>query len=830
MGKSLPSLNVLVVLTIALVTPTAIAVPPPENLPIAQRRTVINNIQVNSTDTGLGIELDIPSIPQTFETSYGETLIIDLINTRLQEGTRLFQENPAPGIASVEVTQQYTNTVRVKIVGETELPTAEITNRGESLAITAKTGETVAEEPPIEMESEGREEEEIELIVTAERANEYYVPEASTATRTDTPLRDIPQAIQVVPEEVIEDQRAIRLNEVLRNVSGVTAGNTRANDTETFTVRGFPDATILRDGIRQFTFGGLQETANLERVEVLKGPASVIYGATEPGGVINVQTKKPLSDPFYEFEGIVGSYGFLEPRVDISGPLNADGTLLYRLNTLYRESDDFRDFDRNQERFFVAPVLAWSIGDQTNLTLELEVLENIQPYDRGLVAIGNGVADIPFDRIFHEPDDFLETDELRTGYQLEHEFNENWQFRNIFRYTNIDQFLRAAELESVNEDLGVVNRSTREFDIDEEAYDFQGNLIGEFETGTVKHELLLGFDFRRSSQDLDLKQAFAPPFAPPPISIFDPVYGFSLPSSEDIPVLFDGQSQLQQWGFYVQDLVSLSDNFKVLLSGRYDIADQDAVIRATDFFNASSPTQSDDAFSPRVGLVYQPTEQLSVYASFSRSFQPNDITFGGNLPEPERGTQYEIGAKAELLDGRLSATLALYDLTKTNVSVADPNNPGFSIALGEQENQGIELDIVGEILPGWNVIASYSHIDAEVTEGFSGIPAGGKPANVAENTASFWTTYEIGRGNLQGLGFGIGWFFVGERFGDFGNTFTLDDYVRTDAAIFYRRNNWNAALNFKNLFDIEYIESSIGRLQINPGEPFTVVGSLSVEF
>jgi len=814
---------------------------------------VVQVTGVRLEDTPQGLEVIVETAegtaPQVFTTSYGETFIADLINTqlRLPDDQPFRQENPAEGIASVTVTQRNPNSIRVTVRGTTALPRVEVMPSAAGLlfSLTAETptAQTPPETPdvPPDVDMEPGEEpeppppmaeptDEIELVVTAEPDTGYRVPDATTATRTETPLRDIPQSIQVVPEEVIEDQQVIRLNEALRNVSGVTLGNTRANDTETFTVRGFEDATVLRDGIRQFTFGGTQETANVERVEVLKGPASIVFGSAEPGGLINVVTKKPLPQPFYEVEASVGSYGFIEPSIDISGPLTPDKSLLYRLNTLYRRSDGFREFDQEFERFFIAPVVTWFISDRTELTVELEYLDNKQPYDRGLVAIGDEVADIPFDRIFNEPDDFVETDELKTGYRLEHGLNDNWTLRNIFWYSNTDLFLRAAELGGVDEERGVVSRSTRDFDIYEEAYDIQTNVVGEFATGSVEHELLVGFDFRRSFQDLDLQQAFAPPLAPPPISIFDPVYGFSLPDSEDIPQLFDGRSQLQQWGFYLQDLISLTDNFKVLLSGRYDIADQEATIRSTDFFDRSSPTQSDDAFSPRVGIVYQPTEQLSLYASFSRSFQPNDITFGGDLPEPERGTQYEIGAKAEFLNGRLSTTLALYDLSKTNVSVPDPDNPGFSIALGEQQNQGIELDIVGKILPGWNIIASYSHIDAEVTEGFFGIPEGGKPPNIAENTASLWTTYQIQQGNFQGLGFGFGLFFVGERFGDFGNTFKFDDYLRTDAAIFYRRDNWSASVNFKNLFDVDYIESGIGRVQIKPGEPFTVIGSVSVQF
>jgi len=242
--------------------------------------------------------------------------------------------------------------------------------------------------------------------------------------------------------------------------------------------------------------------------------------------------------------------------------------------------------------------------------------------------------------------------------------------------------------------------------------------------------------------------------------------------------------------------------------------------------------QDVEAFSPTVGLLYQPIEPLAIYANFARSFQPNFGTGAdGSFLEPERGTQYEIGIRGELFDGNLIANLAAYTITKTNLATTDPDNPDFSIPIAEQRSRGIELDIVGRILPGWNVIASYTHTDAEYTEEYFGLPAGSRVANVPQNAASFWTTYQIQSGNLQGLGFGLGFFYVAERAGDFEDSFDLPSYLRTDAAVFYERDNWRLAVNVQNLFDEDYfIANNFGRVAIEPGAPLTVIGSLRVEF
>ncbi|MEL7315736.1 MAG: TonB-dependent receptor, partial [Cyanobacteria bacterium J06559_3] len=239
---------------------------------------------------------------------------------------------------------------------------------------------------------------------------------------------------------------------------------------------------------------------------------------------------------------------------------------------------------------------------------------------------------------------------------------------------------------------------------------------------------------------------------------------------------------------------------------------------------------------PRVGIVYQPIEELALYASYSRSFEPNEltaITTDGDFLDPEEGEQFEVGLKTELFDGRLAATLAFFDITQTNVAAPDPDAPlgsGFVVPIGEQTSRGMELNVTGEILPGWNILAGFTLLDAEIEES-PDFPDGATLPNVPDTSASLWTTYEIQSGSLAGLGFGLGLYYVGERQGDEENSFTLDEYLRTDAAIYYRQDDFRLGLNFRNLFDIDYFENGgLQRRGATPGDPFTVIGSVSVTF
>jgi len=842
--------------------------------------TSITAIQLNSTEQGLEVVLESSSSQplQTFTTSYGNTFVVDIINARLNlaEGNAFRQDNPSEGVLSVAVETLDANSIRVTVMGTADAPQVQVAQSVQDLVLSVSSSrEVAAEQPDTEAETpatetptetlppaqipvvpseespeapdaegtdagaEVGEDGAIRLVVTGEQAPEegYRVPNATTGTRTNTRILDVPQAIQVVPETVLEDQAVTNLQDALRNVSGISQGNTSGNTQDNIVIRGFDNATILQDGFRSVS-QNLRETANLERIEVLQGPASVLFGSGQPGGVVNLVTKQPLSESFYELQLRAGSFSTFRPQFDISGPLDNDGLLLYRLNGVYETSQGFRDFDQDIERVFIAPVLSAEVSDRTNLILEFNYLNDERPFDRGLVAIGDGVADLPTERILGEPDDFAESEEYRTRLRLEHQFSENWNLRSAFQYANADTLTLRAEPRNLNEVTGDLSRRLISNDLEDESYAVQTELVGEFATGSIDHTLLLGIDYSFEAGSVATSQGITPMTAVSPINIFNPQYEvLPRPDISELTTLLTQEVDRTRWGFFLQDQIDLTDNLILVVGGRFDILNQ-SLGQTSPILGDRDDSGQESVFNPRVGLVYQPIEPISLYASYARSFQPASVfssTADGEFLEAERGRQYEVGAKADLLDGRLSSTLAFYDLTRTNVAVPDPDAPpgtGFVLPIGEERSRGIGLDIVGEILPGWNVIASYAYIDAIVTESnASGTEVGNRVNNVPRNSASLWTTYEIQAGDLEGLGFGLGFFYMSDREGDPANTFELPSYFRTDAAVFYERDNWRAALNIQNLFDIDYFESSGNtRFRVNPGEPLTIIGTVAVEF
>ena len=794
---------------------------------IAQGVRRVTGVEVIQTEEGLELVLETVAgserlVPLILPE--GNDLVIDILDATLAFSIRngVTKTNPAPGINKITVNKANENSIRVRITGANQTPSAEVVPGRDNLVLSVTPEDTNAESEP---------DEEIEVIATGEAQDDeegYVVKEGNTATRTDTPLKDVPQSIQVVPQQVIEDQQVQSLQDITRNVSGVIQEDTFGGSLDRFLIRGFEQTVFLRDGFRDET-QLVRETAKLERVEVLKGPASVLYGTLEPGGIINLVTKKPLEDPLYSAELTVGSFGFVEPSIDLGGSLNEDRTVLYRLNALYESGGNFRDFDQGVERFFVAPALTWKIGENTDITLNFDYLDDERPLDQGIVAIGDGIADISFDRVLQELDDVVETESFDTGYLLEHRFSDSWKLRNNFRFNSVDGARVYTRFNNLDESTGILERSWQDNSELNQTYALQTNVVGEFATGSIEHNLLFGVDLFRRDRDLDNRFSEDDNDAGS-INIFDPELGvIPRPERDELPNDLMLNSQTDTLGIYLQDQIEISKQWQLLAGGRFDIVDQESSSGSVG--EISSSEQQEEAFSPRLGVVYQPIETLSLYTSFTQSFSPNDdVDPEGEIIDPERGSQYEVGIKGEFLDGDLSATLAAFNINKTNIAIDDPNLEGVSIPIGEQRSRGIELDVRGEIMPGWNAIASYAYTDAEITEDDGSEIEGNRPLGVPENAASLYTTYEIQQGDFQGLGFGAGLFFVGEREGDEENSFQVPDYTRTDASIFYKRNNWEAAVNFKNLFNIDYIESADDRERIEPGIPFTVLGSLSIEF
>lgn len=789
--------------------------------------TEVTGVRLEETEAGFTLLLETdgePPVPET--TVRGNAAIANIPNAilNLPDGKDFLASNPAEGIALVSVSALPDNRVRIAVTGANVPPAVNLQVIATGLIASVAIGEASVQTP---------DENAIQLTVTGEQEDDdYFVPATSTATRTDTPLRDVPQSIQVIPRQVIEDQQAVGLEDVLENAAGVTFLGNNAGRGLRFSVRGFDDPPVLRDGFLLPGFLGdaaEPEVANLERVEVLRGPASVLFGQAEPGGVINLVTKQPLSNPHYNLQLQAGNGEFISPSIDLSGPLTADGRLLYRLNALYRQENGFRDYDNNFERFFVGPTLTWLISDQTDLTLNLEYIEDNEPLDSGLVPIGDRIPPVPLSRVFNNPEDTAEQDYLNAGYNLEHRFNEDWQLRNQFRFTSSSYDSGVFPIPIfADEATGDLIRAFTFQESEVDTYSLYTNIQGTFNTGSVEHTLLAGIDLIRWDQrglsGFDFNQQS-------PINIFDPVYPnpSTFPTKDSLPIFafLSNSIQTDQLGLYLQNQIDILDNLIVVAGLRYNSVSQETTERLT----GDVIEQYDDAFIPRIGIVYQPIEPISLYTNYSRSFVPNsEIDVDGNPLGAEEGEGFEIGIRGEIVEDRLAATLAYFDITKQNVATPDPTNPFASVATGEQRSRGVDFDITGEIMPGWNVVASYAYIDAEVTEDNNVDLIGNRLFGAPEHSASLWTTYEIQSGDLEGLGFGLGLNYVGEQEGDLANSYQVDSYFLTDAAIFYERNDWQAQLNFDNIFDVGYVFSAGNRNGINRGDPFTVKASISYTF
>lgn len=808
---------------------------------------VITSVKANPTPQGLEVilETNLGDKLQLVNRSTGNNFIADLTGGQLRlpsgEAFTFRSEKPLAGITEITVSNINANTVRVTVVGEKALPGVKLFDGNAGLIFAVASAEVATQPPqtpstqekPATQTPSAQQDDSIELVVTGEREQDgYRVPEATTGTRTDTPLRDIPQSIQVVPQQVLQDRQARSITDGLENVSGVnTIGYGSSGSRDYFTIRGFESFNALVNGLPDPQIANDSTFINVERLEVLKGPASVLYGDSGSGGglggTINFVTKKPLRVPFYEVSATIGSFNDYEGKIDFSGPLNDSKTALYRFIAGYRSTESFIDFN-DARKLSIAPSFSFSLGKNTDIVVEgdVNILERNGQQPQGLPALGsvlpnpNGKVRRSFSPVGEVTDNL--TIAGRIGYSLEHRFNENLKLRNAFRYTFYNDDDRNNKPDIYPTSLEADNRTlNREGIIGSQFYDtyyLDTNLLGKFSTGFINHQLLFGFSLSRNT--IDTSYEFGIPVAP--LDIFNPVYDQTVVSTGRNSIGFTTRDTL---GIYLQDQITLDENLKLLLGGRVDIFEE----RKTDRLTNVETSQSDTAFSPRVGIVYQPIPPISFYASYSQSFTPTiGISARGEAFQPGRGTQYEVGIKADLTN-KLSTTLSFYDLTRSNVTTTDPDNPNFSVQTGEQRSQGIELDISGEILPGWNIIAGYAYTDARVTKD-NNISVGNRLYSAPEHSFNLWTTYRIQKGDLQGLGFGLGFYYVGEIAADLANTLELPSYFRTDAAIFYEREQFRAALNFRNLFDVEYYTAWGSGNNVYLGNPFTVQGTISWKF
>ncbi|BCA56575.1 Ferrichrome-iron receptor [Nitrospira sp. KM1] len=675
----------------------------------------------------------------------------------------------------------------------------------------------------------------------------YVAEEASTATRTDTPIRDVPQSIQVITRKVIEEQRAFRLAEGLQNVSGVITNRPSQGLNDSFLVRGFAVDTLYRNGLvdpANILVG--TDSYNLQRLEVLKGPASVLYGQSDPSGIINVVTKKPLADPYYSTNVMFGSYNFYRTELDATGPLNSKKTLLYRINVVGQKAESFVDYVK-RDLVAVAPALSWLIDSRTTLTVEAEYMRRWVPSYNGVPALGtvlpNINGEIPRNRNTSLGEaERQERAMTRVGYDLTHQLNNNWAIRNAYRYTVFEgiKLLDAFPL-ALAPDQRTLSRAG--IDIGNSAgsmwhrhfHNTFTNLTGHFDLLGMDHRLLAGIELRQDKTDPSQGSSRNAP----DLDIFAPNYSLTLSGPTDSFLI---KSDMKAAGVYLQDLMAILPNLKFLGGVRFDYVHQS--VNPTEDTLANS---DDTGISPRLGLVYQPIEPVSLYTSWTRGFlpnAPNSINPNGQLFKPERSTQYEMGIKSFFLNDRISTTLAWYHLTRENLLTPDPTlgGLGFMVQTGEQRSQGVEFDVTASLTDGWNIIGSYAYTDAEVTKDNDVNLLNKRLAMVPYNKATLWSTYFFQEGTLSGFGVGGGVFgYTRGNASIFGSQVSVPGYVRVDAALYYNHDlkagNWlhakqvNMAVNFRNIFDQGYIETTFNSTtQFFFGEPRTVLATVGLKF
>ncbi len=668
------------------------------------------------------------------------------------------------------------------------------------------------------------------------REKGYQPLTASTATRTDARILDVPQSIAVVPKQVLVDQQVRTLDEALRNVSGITQANTLGGTQDAVMKRGFGDnrdGSILRDGFRTALPSNFSATT--DRVEVLKGPSSMLYGVLDPGGVVNIITKRPELQQRGTVSVNGTSFNGGGATADITGPIGDNG-FAYRFIGDYQDNDYWRNFGTVQ-RSLVAPSLAW-YGEKTTVNVAYEHSEYKIPFDRGTIIdirTGKPVA-IPRERRLDESYNITRGRTDLVTLNVEHALNESWRVRLGGLYNQNWYFDNQARVlvfnnttgATFNPVTGAVNRradATQDSNIEQQV--LRAELLGKFGLFGFRNELLTGVEYD-STDTLRTNLIRGPNNTS--FNIYNPVYG-TLPASTNISAPDSDQTErIKTASVFVQDSLHLTDQFIVVGGVRYQSYEQFAGKGRP--FKTNTDAEGSKAI-PRIGAVYKIRPDVSLYVDYSQSFKPNSniASFIGSQP-PEQGRSYEAGVKVETING-ITATAAFFDIVKSNVLYSEViNGTTYTRTAGRVGSRGFEFDIAGRLSDHWSVIGAYSYIDAVVLE--DPTLRGKQLNNVARHTASAFLTYDFGTMFNGQLRAGIGERYVGARAGDANNTFFLPEYFLTDAFISYRTTYNNLPvtwqLNAKNIFDKTYYPSGISTTVVAIGDPREVTLQARVEF
>ncbi|MEQ8799892.1 MAG: TonB-dependent siderophore receptor [Salinisphaeraceae bacterium] len=669
----------------------------------------------------------------------------------------------------------------------------------------------------------------------------YKAERSTTATKTDIPLIESPQSVSVISREQLEDRQADNLAEAVAYTPGIYVQNRAAQrviDSFSIDIRGFSaqnatyrDGTQIQAGL---VYDSPLETYAFDRIEILRGPASILYGQAQPGGIINLVTKKPTAQPLREIGLEIGGDGHKQATVDISDRIDDNGDWRYRLTGLVQRADTFIDFV-NDDSTYVAPSLTWQPTDATSLTL----LTHYQSYETRYPWTAfprQGTADpgqfgqVPDNRYIGEPEfDRYDSQEWAAGYLFEHEFSEVLTFRQNLRYREIeydvlDTFRNYFGPYIDNDLRTLVDRGQRiRFD-EGDTLTVDNRLIGKLRFGAVQHTVLAGIDYKTLTLDTQTS-GFVPINGPASdLDLFNPVYGrdFVRPSLNPAT-----STDADQIGLYLQDHIKFNERWVVSLGGRQDWVEEETT---------GQPTEDQDELSLRAGVVYLAGGGWAPYASYSESFTPNygENQFTGKAYDPQVGEQLEAGLRYRPPGSGLSATVAVFDITRENEVVQNPANPGNpmdQVQIGETESTGAELEVIADLTANLQVIAGYTWQQVEVGEaGGAQATNGNRLSNKPEHLANLWLDYTLYTGPLAGLGLGAGVRYTGSSFADGANTVRFPSATLVDAAVRYDlAGNVGLQLAANNLFDEQpiYCSGTAPTSTCDYGIPRQVIGSLT---
>jgi len=645
-----------------------------------------------------------------------------------------------------------------------------------------------------------------EIIVTGHRVESG----GAFGTKTDLPLIETPMSISVIDAERLDLLGVQSLNQALRYTAGVTPETRGGTVTryDQFVLRGFSQINNYLDGMSLLYPGWYAfaqvDASTVERVEVIKGPASVLYGNAPPGGLVNFVSKTPPLKPQGEVELRVGTNDLVEGSADIGGPLDAGGRYAYRIVALGRQGDGQAE-TTSFERFLVAPSFTWRPDADTAVTLLGRYQSDPEASSYGGVpargsALPNPLGRLPADFYDGEPG-FEEYDRAQAsiGWLADRRLWQGWMLRQNFRYLEVESDYAQVYARALLPDNRTLTRASIYSDEWANALTVDTQLSGEFATGPLAHTLLVGLDWQQQRADVVGGYGTAPD-----LDIFDPVYGQKVARPT---VQLDQRITQEQTGIYIQDQVKL-DGWVLMAGGRYDWYDKETFNR-----NTGTATIIDQGqFSGRVGLLHLFDNGLAPYLAFSQSFEPQSgQDFMGRPFDPATSDQWEAGVKYQSASDRTLVTLSVFDLTKQNVTTADPDHPGFSVQTGEVTAKGIELEGRIQVTDTLEAQFAYTYLDIKYTKD-NGALKGRSPTGAADNVASLWLFNRFDTGVLDGLGLGVGVRHVGESAGDAANTFDAPDYTLVDAAATYDLaqaglEGWGVNLAVANLFDNRHVSS-----------------------